>query len=171
MKILTTDNPQEEKFLHALTPPFVFNSISPRELNQTLSEMRRLMRFANGVGLAAVQVGISSRFFIVELPSGRGRPRFYALFNPVIAKTSGKTAVETEGCLSILRLFGDVSRDLKITLTAEDKNGRAVKIQAVGFLARIFQHELDHLNGVLFTDRASRVYSLKDLKDSSPPLG
>ncbi len=171
MKILTVNNRAEEKFLRTPAAPFVFSSMSARELNQTLSEMRRLMRFASGVGLAAVQIGIPFRFFIAELPSGRGRPKFYTLFNPVIKKLSGKTAVETEGCLSIPNLFGDVSRDIKITLAAQDKNGRAVKIKTVGFLARIFQHELDHLDGILFTDRASRVYSLKDIKDSSPLVG
>ena len=80
--------------------------------------------------------------------------KFYALFNPKILKSSIETLIEDEGCLSIPKTYGVVERNEKVILTAYDKSNNPIKIKAIGVLARVFQHEVDHLNGVLFIDKA-----------------
>lgn len=162
MKVLTVADEKEEKFLRTAAKPFDFNAYSKQDLAEILKEMRSLMKSHEGVGLAAVQVGIPYRFFIAQMPATEGGGKFYAIFNPEIERVSGEEESETEGCLSIPRTFGEVKRDLRIVLTGQDKNGKKIKIKAFGYLARIFQHETDHLNGILFIDKAKKVYTVTE---------
>lgn len=126
----------------------------------------------NGIGLAANQIGLDYRLFVAQIQGfGRsGEPRaqtqtdrkFYAIFNPKITKVSETKEEGEEGCLSVPRdLYGIVKRHQKITLEGEDQNGRKIKIKAWGLLARIFQHEVDHLEGKLFIDRTKEVYKVE----------
>lgn len=129
------------------------------EIRELARKMRKIMHEANGIGLAAPQIGLPVRIFVAEHPrTGRGRSKFYALVNPEIVKTSKEKDVLEEGCLSLPGLFGPVERAEKVVLTGLDPFGKKVKVKASGILARIFQHEMDHLDGTLFIDKAKEVF-------------
>jgi peptide deformylase len=123
------------------------------ELHQTIADMIETMYDEAGVGLAAPQVGISLRLMVVG-HDGRSEPR--ALINPVIVERGGEVTAE-EGCLSIPGVFAQVTRSEWVDLEAKDVDGRPVKIHGRGLLARVLQHEMDHLDGVLFIDRLDPV--------------
>lgn len=117
-------------------------------LKKTLDEMVVLMRKKSGVGLAAPQIGIPERFFVVQVPGEQP----IAFVNPEIIETSLETVDFTEGCLSVPGVWGDVSRPESIRIQAMNADGKVFRLNADGYLARIIQHEYDHLNGVLFVD-------------------
>jgi peptide deformylase len=130
---------------------------------QTLVEdMIETMRQAPGVGLAAPQVGISDRLIVVEYPENdelEDSPRkLYVVVNPEITARSEESEFGIEGCLSIPGLQGEVERALAVTVKGRTRRNQPIRIKAKGWLARIFQHEIDHIDGVVFTDRASRVW-------------
>lgn len=118
-------------------------------LKQTLDEMVVLMKKKSGVGLAAPQIGIPERFFVVQVPGEQP----IAFVNPEIIETSLETVDFTEGCLSVPGVWGDVSRPVSVRIQAVNADGKMFRLDADGYLARIIQHEFDHLNGVLFVDR------------------
>ncbi|MCF0237878.1 MAG: peptide deformylase [Sphaerochaetaceae bacterium] len=106
---------------------------------------------ADGVGLAAPQVGVDQRLFIVSLDDGTQK----TFINPEILETSVETGPYNEGCLSVPGVYHDVIRPLEVTVFAQDVQGKSFTLKASGLLARVIQHETDHLNGLLFTDRLS----------------
>lgn len=126
------------------------------------ADMLETMRVAPGVGLAAPQVGIPERLIVVEYDDDQ-----YALANPEITKRSDATAVAEEGCLSLPSLYGDVERALSVRVQALDLSNKRVTIEAEGWLARIFQHEIDHLDGILFTDRMAPGAPLRHVRAAS----
>lgn len=137
------------------------------ELQQLIDDMVETMRAAPGVGLAGPQVNQLQRVIVVEFGDEEDDevpPTLYTLVNPEISKLSKETVWGVEGCLSIPDLVGEVERSEAVTVKAQNRHGQVVKIKAEGWLARIFQHEIDHLNGVLFTDRTDRVFSLEELE-------
>lgn len=148
---------KEEKFLRKKLPPLSLTEGELRGLRELAKEMRAAMKAAHGVGLSANQIGVAKRFFVAQVPDAEGRMKFYAIANPEIVKRGSETAVMEEGCLSIPECYGFVERPARITLVGYDLRGKKVKINAWGFLARVFQHEVDHLDGVVFTDRARQV--------------
>lgn len=113
-----------------------------------IERMYEIMVEARGYGLAGPQIGLSKRIFTYDVGEGQ-----HAMINPVILKSSGEE-VGVEGCLSIPGLQGDVARAYRVTIAGIDENGKKVKIEAEGLLARVFQHEIDHLDGTVFVDRA-----------------
>jgi peptide deformylase len=123
------------------------------EIRTLVKKMKKIMEKADGIGLAANQIGVPLRLFVAKVDK-----KFYAVLNPKIVKTSKEKTVIEEGCLSLPTLFGPVERPEKITLVGIDPYGRKIQIKATGLLARVFQHEVDHLNGVLFIDKAKEVY-------------
>ena len=132
------------------------------ELQTLVDDMIETMRLAPGVGLAAPQVGISDRLIVVEYPVDdevEDSPRkLYVVVNPEITSMSEDTISGIEGCLSLPGLQGEVDRALAVTVKGRTRRDQPIKIKAKGWLARIFQHEIDHLEGVVFTDRATRVW-------------
>jgi peptide deformylase len=139
-----------------------------KELHALLDDMVATMRAAPGVGLAAPQIGLSERIVVIEYyekeedEENEDAPKkIWAVINPEIVKASEETLMGVEGCLSIPGLLGEVERHAEVQVKALNKHGKPVKIKAKGWLARIFQHEIDHLNGVLFTERAVRVWQPK----------
>lgn len=143
------------------------------ELQKLLDDMVDTMRDAPGVGLAAPQVGIPLRAIVVEFGDEEDEavpPKLFLLLNPEITRTSQETVVATEGCLSIPGYAGEVDRFDAVTLRGQNRHGQPMRIKADGWLARIFQHELDHLDGVLFTDRAERVWKIEDEPTMPIPL-
>lgn len=158
--ILIIDNKKDEKFLRSKTANFDFDKFTKKEINELVIRMRKEMTVAMGVGLSANQIGLNLKMFVAEVPAQNGKTKFYAVFNPKIIKIeTDKTSLE-EGCLSVPLTYGDVERPEKITLTGQDKNGKVVKIKAWGFLARVFQHEMDHLEGKLFIDKATNIHTM-----------
>lgn len=121
-------------------------------IRKLLDDMTETMYAAPGVGLAAPQVGVSKRIIVVD-PQGEDS-QLYQLINPEIIHQEGWVK-GTEGCLSIPGMVGDVYRYEKVRVVALDRTGKKVWIDAEGWLARIFQHEIDHLDGVLYTDKCS----------------
>jgi peptide deformylase len=119
-----------------------------------VADMRETMRAYHGVGLAANQVGVLQRVLVVDVPlEGETRAR-YALINPVLDQRSGAEDDE-EGCLSIPGIYEDVRRAQRVRVRALDESGADMEFTAEGFLARALQHEVDHLDGILFVDRLS----------------
>jgi peptide deformylase len=116
--------------------------------------MARLMVELRGVGLAAPQVGIAKRFMLVS-PTGE-RDDVRVVLNPEVLRTEGEEEME-EGCLSFPGLYGTVRRATRVHVTYRDLDWAAHDLELEGFVARIFQHEFDHLNGVVFVDRMSQA--------------
>ena len=176
-QIVTAPNPvlrEKAKRVKSITP----------ELQRLIDDMVETMRLAPGVGLAAPQVGVSQRVIVVEVAEGSEdgggersateasaepvgesaapRPtKLYALVNPEITRHSGELEPGTEGCLSIPGYLGEVERFSWATVKAQDRHGKPFKLKVRGWPARVFQHEIDHLDGVLFIDRAKRLWKVE----------
>src|SRR4030043_1981428 len=134
-------------------------------LQALVDDMVETMRQAPGVGLAAPQVGESSRLIVVEYGDDENDeipPKLYVMANPEITRTSQETLVGTEGCLSVPGVQGDVERFVAVTVKGLNRQGRPMTVKAKGWLARIFQHEIDHLDGILFTDRAENLWQAEE---------
>lgn len=128
------------------------------EIEELVREMLEAMREARGVGLAANQVGRAVRLIVIGSFEEEGEER--VLINPVIKNQKGKT-VEEEACLSVPGVNGKVRRAGRVLVEAEDLQGRKQEIEAEGILARVLQHEIDHLDGRLFVDRLSPVAKIQ----------
>lgn len=142
------------------------------ELQELIDDMVETMRAAPGVGLAAPQVDTSVQLVVVEFGDEEDEaipPKLYTVINPEIIKPSRDTEMGTEGCLSIPGFVGDVERPVSVTVKGQNRHGQSFKIKASGWLARIFQHEIDHLNGILFIDRAVDVYKLEEEQSQFAP--
>jgi peptide deformylase len=127
------------------------------ELRDLVEDMFETMYHADGIGLAAPQIGISRRILVVDVRNeerGAEEGRI-ALVNPRVVESSSDTERSTEGCLSIPGLEEWVERPFAVTVEGSDPEGREVRIEAGGLLARALQHEIDHLDGILFLDRIS----------------
>ncbi|CCO07186.1 peptide deformylase [Desulforamulus hydrothermalis] len=116
-----------------------------------LDNMADTMYAAKGVGLAAPQIGVSKRVIVVDVGEG-----LVELINPEIVEASGQ-AVDTEGCLSVPGMIGEVARADKLIVKGLNRQGKEVVYQAKGFMARALQHEIDHLEGIIFVDKASNL--------------
>jgi peptide deformylase len=153
-KIITTENPilrQKAKKVHH------FDS----SLQKLVDDMFETMREANGVGLAAPQIAQSIRVFVAEYED-----RKVAVFNPEIVKAEGEET-GSEGCLSIPGYIGEnIRRATKVVVKGQDVRGKSIRLNAEGWFARILQHEIDHLNGVLFIDRLDDAKDLHELQES-----
>lgn len=127
------------------------------DTRRLIRDMFETMYEAEGIGLAAPQVGVSQRILVVDVSADNEERHVHALVNPVIVERGRETGKETEGCLSIPGLEEMVARPLEVTVEALSPDGEPVRIEADGMLARALQHEVDHLDGVLFIDRLSSL--------------
>lgn len=139
-------------------------------LHRLLDNMLETMREAPGVGLAAPQVGVDLRAAVIEYPDDEEDPentmRVYELINPEVIKARG-SEVGQEGCLSIPGLVADIDRPTYVLIRAQDRNGQEYRIKAYDWLARVFLHEIDHLHGIMMTDKAEQLYKLQQLEDGT----
>jgi peptide deformylase len=152
LEILTVQNLEHLKILRSKSRKV--QAVTPK-VAAFAGQMLDTMREANGVGLAAPQVGVLQRLFVVELPEDEenDQPReTYILFNPEIVKGRGEQ-IGYEGCLSIPGYVGEVARLEQVTVQGLNEKGRSVRLKVEGYLARVFQHEIDHLDGILYPDR------------------
>lgn len=120
-----------------------------KKVRELIEKMTKAMRQANGIGLAAPQLGVSQRVIVIA-PEGM---RVTALINPTVVWSDGE-AVGQEGCLSLPGLYGDVKRQARVEVRALDPYGKPITLKLEGMPARVVQHEIDHLDGVLFIDKA-----------------
>jgi peptide deformylase len=159
--------PEEHQALHQIAEEVWPEDILSAKIQKVLKEMRAALdsynvEGFNGVAIAAPQIGIPLRIFIVhDTNTERNKkmviPDIVAI-NPKIVKLSRKKHVVGEGCLSVPESYGAVSRSTNATIRAYDEHGNEYERGAGGLLAQIFQHEVDHLDGILFTDRAQKVW-------------
>ncbi len=144
------------------------------ELKQLIDDMIETMRTAPGVGLAAPQVNAAERIIVVELPADEeeGLPaELYAFVNPEIIKASRNKEEGQEGCLSIPGYLGEVERHTEIIVGGQDSSGKPQRVKAHDYLARIFQHEIDHLDGIMFIDRVadpSKIHKITEEEAAHP---
>lgn len=138
------------------------------ELQSLVEDMIETMRAEPGVGLAANQVGVSLQVVVVEYPENEedededAQPKLYVVVNPEFTRLSEETVVGTEGCLSLPGFLGNVERHESVVVKGLSRRGQPVTVKAKGWTARIFQHEVDHLNGVMFVDRAQQVWKAEE---------
>jgi len=140
-----------------------------RRIRDLMDDMVATMRDAEGVGLAAPQVGLDLQVIVVEVPEDLEEPdgpsRLWTLANPRVISLSEAMEEGREACLSIPDLFGDVPRHVDIVVEALDRYGRTQRLELSGFEARVFQHEIDHLQGILYPDRVTgpdKLYYLEE---------
>lgn len=154
------DNPESLQIIHFPDPrlkkqaqPVLQSEFGPA-LKAVVDRMFTLMRQDNGVGLAAPQVGLLKRLFVMNHTGKEGDDRVY--INPTLSDPEGHDKGE-EGCLSLPGIRADILRDLALTITAQDVDGKTFTERAEGYQARVWQHEFDHLNGTLLLDRMGPV--------------
>lgn len=168
-EIVTPPNPtlrQRAQKIHRITP----------EITQLIDDLVETMRVAPGVGLAAPQIDVGLRVIVVEYAEGSEdedapeKPlKLYAVINPEITRTSKDRVLGNEACLSLPGYFGEVERYERVTVKGLNRHGQDFKLKAKGWLARIFQHEIDHLEGILYIDRATQVWRVEEQEDEELP--
>lgn len=179
---------KEEKVLHKIAEPVHIEDITSPKIKKILKEMSASLKSQDdGVAIAAPQIGYSLRIFVVsgkifskdfilnrdermdenspakEVMKVKEKVKDLVFINPKMSKLSREKEWVPEGCLSVRWLYGKTYRSKKATVEAYNENGKAFKMGGSGLLAQIFQHETDHLNGILFIDHA------KDIKEELPP--
>ena len=170
-EIITPENPVLRTKAHKV------RSFTPK-VQTLIDDMIETMRAAPGVGLAAPQVAASQRVVVVEYseeseePQAAPKPpKLYVVVNPEIVRHSLETVVGNEACLSVPGYFGEVERYHSVTIKGFNRHGRPFRLKADGWLARIFQHEMDHIDGVLYIDRATQVWKAEEAKPGELPIG
>jgi peptide deformylase len=165
--IVTLPDPVLRRKAHKVT---VFD----KDLQVLIDDMIETMREAPGVGLAAPQIGKSIRLIVVEYGGNEegeenedDKKNLYVVVNPEITEASEEKVLGAEGCLSVPNLVGEVERHTEITVKGLNRLGRPWKKKMTGWLARIFQHEMDHLDGVVFPDKAVRVWTPREGEEIS----
>ena len=148
------------RMLHLLGSPVLRQKAAPvarvdDEVRRLVDDLLETMHAARGVGLAANQVGVARRVAVVDV--GDDDPPPLVLINPVIVERDEESEVAEEGCLSIPDIFGDVRRAARVVVAALDRDGKPFRAAAEGYKARAIQHEIDHLDGILFLDHLSAV--------------
>ena len=159
-EVITPQNPVLRKKAHRV------RDFNDPKLQQLIDDMVETMLAAPGVGLAAPQVAVSQRVIVVQLPDdeeskqeyGEDAGVLYAVVNPEIVRASREMVDGVEACLSIPGYYGTVNRHAAVTVRGQDRSGKEMRIKAHNWLARVFQHEIDHLDGVLFIDHASEIW-------------
>ncbi len=149
-KLWTINNKEEEKFLRKGTEKV--KDLKDDNILKLIKDMREIMIKEKGVGLAANQIGVDAQIFVM----GPGED-FFAFINPKITKYSKALEEAEEGCLSVPGISGVVPRSVAVEIKGYDENGKAVKKKFEGVFARICQHEYDHLSGILFIDKATKI--------------
>jgi len=168
-EIVTPPNPtlrQRAQKVRRITP----------EIAQLIDDLIETMRVAPGVGLAAPQIDVSLRVIVVEYAEGsededapEKPPKLYTVINPEITRTSKDRVLGNEACLSLPGYFGEVERNERVTVKGLNRHGQDFKLKANGWLARIFQHEIDHIEGILYIDRATQVWRIEEQEDEDLP--
>ena len=173
---MTTIVQTGDKVLRETAKEISLAEIKSAKIKKILAQMTKAFSVAkDGVALAATQIGVPLRIFIVlkeytenktaqelkEIKEKKVKPEIVVFINPKITKISKKKQTVREGCLSVVGMFGAITRAEKVTVEAYNEKGEKFSRGASGLLAQIFQHEMDHLNGILFTDTATNLEKLE----------
>jgi peptide deformylase len=141
-------------------------------LQTLIDDMIDTMRHANGIGLAAPQVGVPLRIIVAQIPDDieddPAAGKLFVVYNPEIVKSSGEHFPE-EGCLSIPGYVANVRRAVNVVVTGKDRRGKDQRVRTSGRLAQVFQHEIDHVDGVLFIDRLDSLDELRKVERELEP--
>ena len=137
------------------------------KLRRFMTDMVETMYAENGIGLAAIQVGIAKRVAVIDLDPGGPASKPIYLVNPRIVEASGELSTYHEGCLSVPEVWDDVKRPANLTVEYTDENGKLQTVKADGLFATCLQHEIDHINGLLFIDHLSRLKRAIALRKSA----
>ena len=174
-RILEIENAEDLAVLRTVCTPV---TLSKAELATVVADMYETMDNVDGVGLAAPQIGITQRLVVIRIPARTEKRRdgsfveiepeqTYTMIDPVITQRAESTATGSEGCLSLPGRYAPVKRDAWVTCEYRDLKGRHLRIRrATGLLARAIQHEIDHLNGVLFTDHVADPSTIEDIRSA-----
>ena len=154
LKILKDDDPMLRKVSREV------DAITPRIIT-LLDDMKDTLHKANGAGLAAPQVGVLRRVVLIETEKGQ----LYEMINPVIIERSEELQHEIEGCLSLPNRWGITERPMKVTVKAMDRNGKYYTLTGTDLLARAICHETDHLDGILYCDKAVRMLTPEEIEE------
>ena len=154
LKIIKDDDPMLRKVSREV------DAITPRIIT-LLDDMKDTLHKANGAGLAAVQVGVLRRVVLIETEKGK----LYEMINPVIIERSEELQHEVEGCLSLPNRWGITERPMKVTVKAMDRNGKYYTLTGTDLLARAICHETDHLDGILYSDKAVRMLTPEEIEE------
>jgi len=166
-EIITPENPVLRKKAYKIS-----NFDDPK-LQRLIDDMVDTMLEAPGVGLAAPQVAVSQRLIVVRLADdeeskkeyGNQAGVLYVVANPEIVRASDEMVEGVEACLSIPGYIGSVDRHITVTVQGQDRRGKQIRIKAQDWLARVFQHEIDHLDGILYIDRAKEIWKVVERED------
>lgn len=161
MEIITVDSPKAGVLRRRAR---AVGRVTP-QVQRLVDGMIETMREASGVGLAAPQVGASKRIIVAEV-----NERLHVLIDPKIVKHEGEE-LGTEGCLSIPGVIGEVPRAVRVIVKGKNRKGRGITLDAGGMLARVLQHEVDHLDGILFLDRVVDKSTIRDVAASAEVEG
>lgn len=156
LPIISLPNPDLRKKTALVRP----EEIATPAFQAFLEDMTKTMFEADGVGLAANQVAVSKQVTVISTKDGP-----LALINPVVTRMAKKTERGEEGCLSVPGVWGQVDRSVEVDVEALGRDAQPLKFTAKGFFARVIQHETDHLNGILFVDRAVEVHDAENAAD------
>lgn len=164
LEIITLPNPILRRKAHKVTD-------FGKEFKTLVEDMIETMRDAPGVGLAAPQVAVPLRLIVIEYSDDEDEEapkKLYVVANPEIIEKSEEMALGIEGCLSVPDLIGEVERHESITVKGLNRHGMPFKVKASGWLARIFQHEIDHVEGIVYTDLTDKIW--KPTAEDETPL-
>ncbi len=156
LSIITEPNP----ILRQKAQEIEINKIKSREIQRLISDMEETVGPAGGIGLAAPQIGLSVRLIVINFDN-----KLTTLINPKIIKFSWRKEIGEEGCLSVPGKFGYVKRSKVIKVAAFNKTGKKIEFKAKGLFARVIQHEIDHLDGILFVDKVRKI-----ITDNAPRI-
>ncbi|MEA2714977.1 MAG: peptide deformylase [Candidatus Parcubacteria bacterium] len=165
-EIVQRDHPA----LRAVAEAVAHKDISSEKIDGIIADMKKAMSSQkDGVAIAAPQIGVSLRIFVVSgafmkqvVKSYKGDGSDMVFINPEMIKSSREKKEVEEGCLSVRWLYGKVKRSARVTISGFNEKGEKIERGAGGLLAQIFQHEIDHLNGILFTDRAKETWEMSE---------
>ena len=160
LEIITVPDPILRRKAHKVTD-------YGRDFQLLVANMVETMRKAPGVGLAAPQVAVPLRLIVIEYAEDDEKEeetpkKLYVVANPEIVEKSEETVLGVEACLSVPDLMGEVERHVSVVVKGFNRHGKPVKIKAQDWLARIFQHEIDHVEGIIYTDRTDKVWKPRD---------
>jgi peptide deformylase len=170
VKILQNKNKDEDKVLRKECEPVKDNEFGSKALIDLIQDMRlAASQDEDGVAVAAPQLGVNKRIFLIDtergyVSSAKWRPEVF--INPVIVKYSNKQELKHEGCLSVRGIYGDTWRCMNVTVEARDINGNKFTFGAGGITAHIIQHEIDHLDGILFIDHGINLVDDPDWREN-----
>jgi peptide deformylase len=146
--VLTSPNAE----LRKISSPYSIEDLFASEIQTLIQDLKETMKQENGIGIAAPQIGIHKRLILVDT----GGQKIQAFFNPIITSKSFSKVQSEEGCISVPGVFGIVKRHRAVTVTALNAQGESIAFRVDGLLAIVFQHEVDHLDGILFIDKVLR---------------